>query len=797
MNYYRLIINYVYEDGTEAYATYDKERAYDSNYSIKSPTVVGYTPDIEKVTGKMGLEETEVTVTYMPSTNTKYTVLHYLQNINDDEYSLGTTEVRYGTTKEETKAKINEYEGFTSLEEVEQKIIEPNGSTVIELYYTRNSYELKYVLDGEEFGEIETYKFGEAIELKEPTKIGYKFSGWNENISVMPAEDVVLTGTFVQRNDLSYTVNYYEEGTTNKLADSKIVENQAYDDKVVVEALEIEGYNKPEDARLEITIKEDGNIVNFYYTKRNDLSYTVNYYLSGTTNKIAESLVVENVSFGDEIKTEDSIKLISGYTYSNIDKETIVIGVNENVINVYYDIRQLTSIEITKEPYNTIYTAYDEFNKNGMKVIATYDNGEKEEVTEYEITPNRALEVTDTKITISYEQMTTEQPIRVRAKAGTENPDYPKALEELQKDLVREVTYHEQIILKEIDLGESWEWYDEGKLIYVEGEEVQYFKVVYKSKNMNYEDVYDEQNVVAVRVKKAHPRIIDLGQIKAEEGDTLEDIKDKLPAGFEFMDPLDTSVGNIGNNEFKVRYIPEDTDNYNIIEEIPVTINVVKRYIRVEDITLIEKIKIAKGEKIKLEANISPDNVSNAGVTWTSSNDYIVAVDQEGNIEAKEYGIAYIIARTAEGGKTASCRVEVIEKLYDIEPIGEKVCVTQIAPDTTSKKLIENFPSVYEMKIYNHEGEEIAEETKLGTGYTLKLYNGEELKEELQLIVRGDVTGDGEIDCIDSSNVIYHRLGMKNLEDVYGRAADLNNDGVIDGRDSTKLIYHRLGILGL
>jgi len=79
----------------------------------------------------------------------------------------------------------------------------------------------------------------------------------------------------------------------------------------------------------------------------------------------------------------------------------------------------------------------------------------------------------------------------------------------------------------------------------------------------------------------------------------------------------------------------------------------------------------------------------------------------------------------------------------------------------------------------------------------MSLYAGEKVKEEgIELIVKGDVTGDGESDCKDSGKIIYHRLGQEKLEGIYEKAADINKDGIINGQDSTMLIYHRLDMDG-
>ena len=67
---------------------------------------------------------------------------------------------------------------------------------------------------------------------------------------------------------------------------------------------------------------------------------------------------------------------------------------------------------------------------------------------------------------------------------------------------------------------------------------------------------------------------------------------------------------------------------------------------------------LEKGKSTKLIATITPANVTNKIVTWTSSNTNIATVDGLGNVVGKSEGIA-IITATTSNGKTATCRVEV------------------------------------------------------------------------------------------------------------------------------------------
>ena len=59
-------------------------------------------------------------------------------------------------------------------------------------------YVLTYVVDGEVVHtEVLKHK-DEVTMLAEPTKVGYEFSGWDKTLTTMPAEDVVISGTFVR-----------------------------------------------------------------------------------------------------------------------------------------------------------------------------------------------------------------------------------------------------------------------------------------------------------------------------------------------------------------------------------------------------------------------------------------------------------------------------------------------------------------------------------------------------------------------------------------------------------------------
>lgn len=83
------------------------------------------------------------------SSGTAYKVEHYQQNLVGDDYTKVEADTRtlYGTTGQATAAKAKTYEGFTA-KSFEQQDIAADGSTVIKIYYDRNTYTVTYDLNG-------------------------------------------------------------------------------------------------------------------------------------------------------------------------------------------------------------------------------------------------------------------------------------------------------------------------------------------------------------------------------------------------------------------------------------------------------------------------------------------------------------------------------------------------------------------------------------------------------------------------------------------------------------------------
>ena len=77
--------------------------------------------------------------------------------------------------------------------------------------------------------------------------------------------------------------------------------------------------------------------MNIYYTKRTDLSYTVNYLEKETNKVLKDSKVVLNRTFEEVIKASNEVIEIAGYKFVKANPEEITIDVEGNEINLYYE----------------------------------------------------------------------------------------------------------------------------------------------------------------------------------------------------------------------------------------------------------------------------------------------------------------------------------------------------------------------------------------------------------------------------------------------------------------------------
>lgn len=168
-----------------------------------------------------------------------YTINHYKEKIQDtialnyiDNYELVSTETKKGRVGAMTAAIAKEYDGYI-IPAVNQLLIDENDSTVVNIYYDRETYLLAWNTNGGivtnsfAFG---TLKYGSGITIPQLRRYGYSYK-WD-----MPIPEILTTNsTFTA----IWTANKYEvKWMMNNNSDS------VFDTKHVDYGTNI---NKPED----------------------------------------------------------------------------------------------------------------------------------------------------------------------------------------------------------------------------------------------------------------------------------------------------------------------------------------------------------------------------------------------------------------------------------------------------------------------------------------------------------------------------------------------------------------------
>ena len=146
------------------------------------------------------------------TTTASYTVEHYQQNIENDEFTLvnDDTEEKSGKIGEDTKAIAKTYDGFTAKTVTQEKIAD-GGSTVVKIEYTRNVVTLTFDTDGGSEIESKSGKYGAELTVEAPTKEGYTFNSWNPALPTsFPAADTAYKAKWAIEGDYTITYELYE-----------------------------------------------------------------------------------------------------------------------------------------------------------------------------------------------------------------------------------------------------------------------------------------------------------------------------------------------------------------------------------------------------------------------------------------------------------------------------------------------------------------------------------------------------------------------------------------------------------
>ena len=376
-------------------ATLKEEAGYDIRWNkwVSANTEIISDKEEQNATIEMPAGEVTLTATTTKEAkaDTAYKVEHYKEKL-DGSYELAETENLTGTTGEKVTAKAKtpeEYKGFTedtsNKDRIAEGTIAGDGSLTLKLYYTRNTYTIKFEdYNGSILGEEKEYRYGQTIEVpKDPTRpedetYTYTFAGWDKEITEANENRVYVA---------TYTATYREYVVTFKQDNGNEINsrNYHYGDTIIV----------PENPEKESTIEHAYEFIGWKLIKEgtaedNIIEDTSNLTVTGNAEYIAtyreEDIRYNFIYYNDD--GEEVVARIDGYTFGN---------------------KLEIPTSATKEPTDTIKYTFKSWDMIGMEDISKTEKNVKFKATYKEEYFVARLEETDTLEGKSY--MTLQEAI--------------------------------------------------------------------------------------------------------------------------------------------------------------------------------------------------------------------------------------------------------------------------------------------------------------------------------------------------------------------------------------------------
>lgn len=232
------------------------------------------------------------------------------------------------------------------------------------------------------------------------------------------------------------------------------------------------------------------------------------------------------------------------------------------------------------------------------------------------------------------------------------------------------------------------------------------------------------------------------------------------------------------------------------------TINI-KVYSPVTDIiTSTDNIVLQIGETYKINATVVPDDADNKNILYNTENSGIAKVDEQGIVTGETEGETSINAVSEEGTISKKIKVKVIPQIQEGEIIIDESLYVEgnemsglENKNNTADKILNKIKTNYSVEIYNSKGSKISGNELVGTGSVIKVLNNKDLVMEYNVIMYGDVNGDGKINSVDLLVLQRHILEIEKFSGVFLKAGNIRKNG--RNPSSVDLLLIQRHILGL
>lgn len=213
----------------------------------------------------------------------------------------------------------------------------------------------------------------------------------------------------------------------------------------------------------------------------------------------------------------------------------------------------------------------------------------------------------------------------------------------------------------------------------------------------------------------------------------------------------------------------------------------------------INNVQLIEGKTLNINATIYPSDATNNNLNWSSNNESVAIVDENGKITAVSEGEAVINVQL--DNVSANCNVKVIkienndylEFDSSLKINGDEISGITVDSVGDFRKLVN---TNFVVEFYDSKGSVLDDSSRIGTGnrLCLKNSNGDEVY-NYYFIVYGDVNGDGDINSLDVLVLQKYILELKQLDELYLKAGNISKNGELPSSlDVLKVQRHVLEI---
>lgn len=305
----------------------------------ENPTKEGFVfTGWDKEVGVMGTEDVSFNAQFSAG-EVSYKVETYVMDVNG-AYGAADVKVVPATTGAAVSVDPEAREGFTvAADSVLSGTVAADGSLVLKVYYSRNQYKL--TVDGAE----SMVYYGAELNIAEPTKDHYIFTGWNVEVpATMPASDLTLVSQWTEEGADYTAYDAAVKAAQAKKAEADYEKTYTAESRAALDAaLAIDVANKKYSEQADVDAATAA--INDAVKALELMTYTANFYVNGQLYKAVTAKVGEQI-----IAPKDPS--VDGYNFNGWDPAVGTMGTEDVRFDAILVASNSSIISVTPETPN-------------------------------------------------------------------------------------------------------------------------------------------------------------------------------------------------------------------------------------------------------------------------------------------------------------------------------------------------------------------------------------------------------------------------------------------------------------